>query len=104
MKFGELKANWAWFVKNMQDDEPCSFPRREAKKRQQNKERKSRVVFNCDPETYAAFHREKERIMRVLDENPTLFGVFLCAVLEEWSDYKISCWKKAQEGESLSDA
>lgn len=97
MKFGELKANWAWFLKNMPDDEVCSFPRREAKKRIANKEKKSRVVFACDPVTYSEFHTEKERVMRLLHENPVLFGFWMIAVIKEQDDASIAQWLSEQE-------
>ncbi len=104
MKFGELKANWAWFLKNMPDDEPCSFPRREVKKRIANKEKKSRIVFVCDPVTFSEFHAEKERVMRMLGENPTLFGVWLVESMKASDDAAVQEWLAEQEGESLADA
>jgi hypothetical protein len=97
MKFAELKANWAWFLEHMPDDEPCSFPRREVKRRIANKEKRSRVSFACDPDTYSEFHRERERIMRVLDDNPTTFGLYLIKCLRYWDDEEIRAWKEEQE-------
>lgn len=98
MKFAELKANWPWALEHIPDDEPVSFPRREAKKRAANKEKKSEVRFRCDEVTYAEFHKHKERIMRQLDENPTLFGLFLCEVLDGWRDEAVAAWKRNNEG------
>jgi hypothetical protein len=98
MKFAELKLNWDWFLRNMPDNEPISFPRREAKKRMANKEKKSEVRFKCDPVTYGEFHVQKERIMRQLDENPTLFGLFVCETLSDWRDEAVAAWKRNHEG------
>jgi hypothetical protein len=97
MKFSELKLNWEWFLRNMPDNEPVSFPRREARRRAANKEKKSEVRFRCDPQTYSEFHQQKERIMRQLDENPTTFGLFVITCLTHWNDEEIREWKERQE-------
>jgi len=97
MKWGEVKARMQWFMDNMPDDEPCSFPRREAKKRQANKEKKSRIVFVCDPVTFGEFHTEKERVMLALGENPTLFGVWLTSAMRRWTVEDVKHWLEEQE-------
>ena len=95
----ELKAMVGWIKANVQDDEPfvLRFPRREAAKRIENKEKKREVRFRCDESTYTEFHIERERVLRELDENPTLFGLYLCEVLKAQRNEDVAAWKRGHE-------
>ena len=44
-------------------DEPAVLylPRVQAQKRRENKDKRTRVQFDCDPETYAEFHEQRSR-------------------------------------------
>ena len=82
------------------DDEPWSplrFPRQDAIKR--IKKDIKRISFQVDPHTKERFVPERERIMRCLGENPTLFGVWLTEVLESWQDDMVRNWLAAHEGQ-----
>lgn len=82
------------------DDEPCTrmrFPRRDAAKRVKNVEKRRRIVFPADEVTYSEFHREKERVLRQLDDNPVLFGVFLTDVLKGFTDGLVAQWRNIHE-------
>jgi hypothetical protein len=98
MKWSEFLAHESWFKANMSPDEPIVFPRRTAKKRAANKEKRRRVIFDVDEQTYSEFHTERERILLVLGDNPSLFGEFLCEVLGSWSDQMLERWVAAREG------
>jgi hypothetical protein len=93
------------------DDEPCTrmrFPRRDAAKRIKNTEKRKRIVFPADEETYKDFHGERERILRQLDDNPVLFGVFIADVLKSFTEPLVAKWREIHDGpvqpESLGDA
>ena len=82
MKFGELKAHWAWMLKNMADDEPVVFPRRQAKKRVANQEKRKRIIFDTDELGYSRFHARKEAWLLELEDNPSLFAEALDKAME----------------------
>jgi len=87
-------------VERVPDDEPWSqirFPRQEAKRRVSNEKQSKRIVIVTDPQTFSEFHSEKERILGCLDENPTLFGYYLIALMRHWSDDEIRQWKESHE-------
>jgi hypothetical protein len=98
-RWAEVKARWAWLNDHLADDEPVVFklPRREARKRIANVEKRKRITFAADEQTFAEFHAERERILRVLDENPTLFGLYLVTCLRHWSNDEIAAWKAEHE-------
>lgn len=76
-------------------DEPwCGirFPRVEAKKRISNEKKSKRIVIVTDPQNFSEFHAERERIMRVFEENPTMFGYYLVALMKRWNDEEITAW------------
>ena len=49
-RWAEVKARWPWLLEHLSDDEPVLFklPRREARKRIENKEKRHRIVLNVD--------------------------------------------------------
>ena len=82
-------------VERVPDDEPWSqirFPRQEAKKRVSNERKSKRIVIVTEPTNFSEFHAEKERITRVFDDNPTMFGYYLVALLRRWDDEEIRAW------------
>ena len=99
MKFSELKAHWAWMLEHMPDDEPVVFPRRAAKKRIANQEKRKRVIFDTDPQTYSEWQAQREAWMLELADNPTLFGH---AMLTAMREFDLKGWIEQQE--SLGDA
>ena len=104
MKFEELKANWSWFLKNMGPDEPVVFPRRTAKRRIQNKEKRRRIIFDTDEVGYARFHARREAWMLELQDNPSLFNEALDKAMET---FDVRGWleeRPFEKDESLSDA
>ena len=106
-KWGEIKARWGWLRDNLPDDEPVVFklPRREARKRVKNTENRKRIVFSADPTTYSAFHQHKEIVMRELEENPTMFGVFITDLLKGFAERPelIAHWRRLHEESGNAD-
>ena len=52
-----------WLVSKGRAEEPAKLllPRIAAKRRAQNKEKRTRVVFECTPEQFGAFHAQLKR-------------------------------------------
>lgn len=88
-----------WLISKGRGSEPAKLvlPRIEAQRRKQNKEQRSRFQFDCTPTGYSVLHTEKERIMQVLGNNPTLFETWLGDVMQSWSDEMVSRWVEAHE-------
>jgi len=69
-------------LEHMPDDEPVVFPRRNAKKRIANQEKRKRIIFDTDELGYSRFHARKEAWLKaILHENPTLFAEALDAAM-----------------------
>jgi hypothetical protein len=94
-RWGEVKARWPWLLEHLSDDEPVLFklPRREARKRIENKEKRHRIVMNVDETTYSEFAVWREAYMSKLDENPVLFGY---ALIQAMKEFDLLAWKQEQ--------
>lgn len=84
MKGAELKAMRTWIEQNIGDDEPVllKFPRREARKRIQNKEKSKRIVITTDEQNFSEFHAIREAYMHFCEENPTLVGLAIISAMK----------------------
>jgi hypothetical protein len=85
IRFEEFLNNLAMYKRVLPPDEPIVLPKREAKRRAANKERRTRVVFETTPEQFAAFHVQLRRY-RELIGNVTLAHDILIAFLAQPSD------------------
>jgi hypothetical protein len=85
IRWDEFLNNLERYKKALPPDEPIVLPRREAKRRAVNKEKKTRVVFTCTPEQFAAFHTQLKRY-RDLVPNVTMSTDILIAFLAQPSD------------------
>jgi hypothetical protein len=94
MKFGELKANWQWMLTHMGDDEPVVFPRRTARRRIANKEKRRRIIFDTDELGYSRFHARKEAWLLELGDNPSLFAQ---ALDECMAEFDLRGWVEKKE-------
>lgn len=94
-KGAELKAMIPWILDNVQDGEPfvLRFPRREASKRIENKEKKRRIVMQTDEQNYVEFQVWREAYMQKLDENPTLVTQ---AIIEAMKAFDLLAWRDEQ--------
>ena len=97
-RWAEVKARWPWLLEHLSDDEPVLFklPRREARKRIENKEKRHRIVLNVDETTYTEFHVWREAYMHTLEENPTLVGH---AIVQAMKEFDVMVWKQEQAEE-----
>ena len=96
----ELKGMIPWIIANVQDDEPfvLRFPRREAKRRIENVEKRKRISFMSDEKGYEKFHLRKEAwMLAALHENPSLFASALEAAMEE---FDVKGWFERQNREA----
>jgi hypothetical protein len=94
-RWGELKTRWQWMLENLPDDEPISFPRREAKRRVANKEKRHRISFVADEDSYREFWSIREDWMGELGDNPTLVNL---ATIEAMKEFDVAAWKAKHEG------
>ena len=62
IRWDEFKANFKHYDSILADNEPIVLPRREAARRAVNREKRSKIQFDCNPEQYALFHKELKRI------------------------------------------
>jgi len=101
-KWSEERERLRWLIKEgkLQDDEPCKvlFPRMDAKKRIQNKEKSKRIVMQTDEQNYSEFHAMREAYTLELGENPTLV---MLAIIEAMKTFDVRGWKEQRDaGES----
>jgi hypothetical protein len=94
-KGSELKAMLGWIRENVQDDEPfvLRFPRREAKRRIQNVEKRRRITLATDEANYTEFHVWRGAYMHTLGENPTLVTQ---AIIEAMKAFDLKGWYERQ--------
>ena len=65
------------------------IPSLDARSRMENREKKRRVCWNTDEQTYSEFAAMKEAYMLTLEQNPTLFGH---AVVEAMKAFDVRGW------------
>jgi hypothetical protein len=94
-KWGEIKARWGWLNDHLADDEPVVFklPRREARKRIENIEKRRRITLTTDEHNYTEFHVWREAYMHTLGENPTLVTQ---AIIQAMKEFDVKGWYDAQ--------
>jgi len=88
IRWDEFLANIERYKRVLPPDEPIVLPKREAKRRAANKEKRTRVVFECTPEQFAAFHAQLKRY-RELVGNVTMAMDILIGFLAHPPDEQI---------------
>jgi hypothetical protein len=71
------------------------LPRLEAQKRRANKEKRTRVQFDCDPQTYADFHGERSRYIEACGNNVPIAHAIIIRLLKQLPSESIA--RLAQE-------
>jgi hypothetical protein len=99
MKWSEFLAHEKWFKENMSPEEPIVFPRRTAKKRVANKEKRKRVIFDVTELGYSQFHADREAWMITLGENPSLFEE---ALHEAMKTFDLMGWLQKEDEDENS--
>jgi hypothetical protein len=72
------------------------LPRREAAKRAANEEKRKRVIFDCDEQTYADFHAQRSRYIEACGNHPLIAYAVMIRLLQQLPDSSIK--KLAEEG------
>ena len=99
IRWDEFLANIERYKKVLPPDEPIVLPKREAKRRAANKEKRTRVVFECTPEQFAAFHTQLKRY-RELVGNVTMAMDIINGYLAHPSDEQIVAVAEEQADEA----
>lgn len=99
IRWDEFLDNLERYKRVLPPDEPIVLPKREAKRRAANKEKRTRVVFECTAEQFAAFHAQLKRY-RELIGNVTVAHDVLIAYLAHPSDEEIQNVAKESQTES----
>jgi len=98
--WAEEKERLRWLIKEgkLTDDMKVKIviPSLDARSRMENREKKRRVCWNTDEQSFAEFAAIREAYMLVLEENPTLFGH---AVIEAMRQFDVKGWHEAQNVE-----
>jgi len=90
IRWEEFLANLERYKQVLPPDEPIVLPRREAKRRAANKEKRHRVVFDCDETTYGLFHAERKRYIDACHDNPTIAHTIMIRLLQQLPNSSIS--------------
>lgn len=59
------------------------LPRREAIKRKENAEKRTRVAFDCDEQTYSDFHAERQRYIEACGNHPLIAYAVMIRLLQQ---------------------
>lgn len=97
-----------WLIDHGRGQEPAKLvlPRIEAQRRRVNKEQRTRVQFDCDPQTYADFHAQLSRYTEACkNHRPIALAIMirLLAQLESSSIAKLAEDEQPVQ-ETLGDA
>jgi hypothetical protein len=78
------------------------LPRREAVKRRENQEKRTRIAFDADEQTYSDFHAERQRYIEACGDHPLIAYAVMIRLLQQLPDSSI---KKLAEGgnEQMAD-
>lgn len=83
--------------------EPCVLvlPKREAAKRKVNAEKRTRVQFDCDEQTYADFHAQRSRYIEACQNHSLIAYAIMIRCLAQLSDETIK--RLAEDDEPLKE-
>ena len=98
IRWDEFLANLERYKRVLPPDEPIVLPKREAKRRAANKEKRTRVVFETDADTYAAFHTQLKRY-RELVQNVTIAQHIMVELLATVKDEAILALAEQERGD-----
>jgi hypothetical protein len=97
-RWAEEKERLRWLIKEgkLTDEMKVKIiiPSIDARSRMENREKRKRVCWNTDEQTYSEFAAIREAYMQTLEENPTLFGH---AVVEAMKEFDVKGWFEGQD-------
>jgi hypothetical protein len=102
----DVLAQVKFLIEKGRGEEPAGLymPKVESQKRRENKEKRKRIVWDVDPETYSRFNAERDRWMGVC-VNKTVAVSLMCDVLAAVPEETMRRLLEAgSEQESLSGA
>lgn len=106
----EVLEQCKWLISKGREGESAKLllPRIAAKRRAANKEKRTRVQFDCTPEQYAAFHKEftrfKERCVNItiaIDCMNELLEHFPDSMIDEWRELDAEERHRSNTGSTL---
>jgi hypothetical protein len=59
------------------------LPKREAAKRKENQEKRTRIAFDADEQTYADFHAERQRYIEACGNHPLIAYAVMIRLLQQ---------------------
>lgn len=78
------------------------LPKREAAKRKANAEKRTRIAFDADEQTYADFHAERERYITACGNHSLIAYAVMIRLLKQLPDSSIA--KLAEDGQAEEDS
>jgi hypothetical protein len=92
-----------WLVEHGRGQEPCVLvlPRIEAQKRKANNEKKTRIAFDADEQTYSDFHAERQRYIEACGNHPLIAYAIMIRLLRQLPDDSIR--KLAEDDEPIHE-
>jgi hypothetical protein len=77
-----------FLVSKGRGQEPAKLvlPRIEAQRRRENKEKRTRVQFDCDEQTYSDFHAQRSRYIEACQNHPLIAYAVMIRCLAQLSD------------------
>ena len=103
IRWDEFLANIERYKRVLPPDEPIVLPKREAKRRAANKEKRTRVVFECTPEQFAAFHAQLKRYREVIG-NVTVAHDLLIRMLAIWPNEELQRMAEGEERQASDNS
>jgi hypothetical protein len=104
----EVLAQCQWLISKGRGSEAAKLvlPRIEAKRRVANKEKRTRVQFDCDEQTYSDFHAERTRYVEACGNHPLIAYAIIIRLLRQLPTSSIQRLAAEDEPvrESLGDA
>lgn len=103
MRWGEAKPHLARLLAEdkLPDDEPLvlKFPRKEARKRIKNTEKRKRVCWEATPENFSAFHAARSHVVEILG-NPVIADKLIAEFISRVPDETWRACEKAGASEA----
>lgn len=82
------------------------LPKVEAQRRRVNKEKKTRIAFDADEQTYSDFHAERQRYIEACGNHPLIAYAIIIRLLKQLSSESIAKLAEDEQPvkETLGDA
>jgi len=104
-KVKDVFEHCKWLIEKGRGEEPGKLfmPKVEAQRRKQNKEQSKRVVFVTEPETYSAWHTQKDRYVEICGGNPSIAYQVMLQILGAISTEAIEAMYRDEQQEDHNE-